>query len=1619
MRAGAGAVCLALALAAAAVTAQRFAADHPQGKFLSTYSHFGEILAHSIAAKASVASYRMPMATLVSARVHHHTAASYGALIAANSMAVVLLVVALGLLLHPYGAFIAGLALAILARSEHDRNLYPETGYYLLILLTAGLLVWRARAPSPRRSAMLASAIGASLIWRSPLAFFGPALALYEWAAEHRGSFKSYRKQFLILCIVPYLFLLPWIAMNWTIHRQIVIFEKSAANSNIVTGALGLVQNIEGDLNTLVDEPIDTKNTGAVVGWAAGQVLRHPLRFARAYILRMKYALAIHPWLVLFGVAGLWAFRKRREYRELALMAAYFLAIHCCMTVEERYFWPVWPLVALLACSLPAALRAGEQAPGRLEGRFAGAVLTGGLGVALALSLYTHWTLLSFASLVRQGKGDLETQLSAALGRHPDDTWLLSERGNLRFGRGDFSSAAGDFSRAAALEPDNPRLQLDQARSEALAGKDDRLLAWEDASESGPREIKLRIDVEIMKACAHISKGRKGEALRHLRTAREAFAGQNIVVRGPQGELEKKVLDKIRASDTGFVGYCRQLQGPRPAAEKSMLNDLLAELDPDSSELWIGRSELAAQTGRREEAVKALARAVALKLRPVEQVRVAAVYLALKDSPRAFALIEALTQSLPHDPEVWILRAEIEASGGARAAALGSLARGEALALNDGQTRRSMALHLQLKEHARAFELLEDILKRSPTDAGLWLMRAELAVELGRRDSALESLAKAEELRADAEGQPRRVMAQYRKLNEPRRASAYIETMTRQQPLDAGLWITRAELAAQTGDPAAAAAALDRAVALKPAAPDLLRIAVVYGGLKEFRRALTLSESLISALPANPEAWILRAEAAAELGEPATIPESVGRAEALSLSDDQTRRVAVLHRKIRNNGRAAELIEALLKRAPASPELLIERAELAAEMGDRPAALAHLSRSAPLALNDGQCRRSMALHLRFSNRARALELLDEIIRRSPASPELHIERAGLAAEMGRRDEALASLARAEELRADAADQPRRVTALYRALNELPRAAAYIEAATLRRPREAGLWITRAEIAAQTGDRAGAATALDRALALKPAAADLLRIVIVYAGLKEFRRSFAVSESLIKSLPQDAESWIARAEAAAELGERTAALESLSRGESLNRSDEQTRRVAVLHRKMKNHARAAELIDGLLARSPMNADLLLERAGVAADIGETATAVAHTASAETLALNDAQSRLVVALRAKSKTTGRAPELLAGLLRRHPTDAGLRIDQARLAAQSGDRDAALKALAQAEVLGSASEEANRQIAGLYRDLKEGPRAYAVLEALGRRRPGDADLLIERAELADQNGDRGAALRVLAGADELTPLSAAQRSAVVNQYRRLREPRRGLRFLAAQAKLGPADAAALLDQAELALESGEPEAAREALALADSLKPGDGELLRIAVAYAALRDDRRAFGLLDALAARMPSDAGLWIQRAELESRTGARDAALKSLGRAEALSPGEDSGGDEKRLRIAFAYQGLKEYDRAIGIFTDLTRRHPAVAAHYSDKALCEHLKGADDAALADLRTAIGLEPKFMPAYLTLSFIHATRGRPEDALKVYDEALSKTDAADADPLRETVLAARKELLAKSAR
>ena len=653
--------CLAGLVVWAGTSALDFTYANPKERRLSGgYAALGEAITHGIRSHANIVSQRMPLATIVSAHLQHHSNISGPASAALFWAIIIILLYALGALLHPLGGLFSALAAVFLLNGIGDFTYYSESGYSLLVLLTACILVWRARAPSPLKSVLLALTIGATLLYRSPLAFFPPLLGFYEWGAYHRFSMRAYWRHLLILCVLPYVLLLPWIGMNWIHAGQIIPFEQGAASANIVTGALGLTHTIEGDLSTLVDPSIDIGRNGDILGWAVRETARHPLRYIRGVLRRIRFALLLSPKLTFLAVLSLVIFRRRREHQALGLLAGYFLCVHCLMSVEMIYFWPLRPLQAVLAASVMATLQARVKPnAGSIEYRLAMAVAVGALALTLSAALYASAAVLSYTMALLRSPGTVEDEFSRALLSHPDDDWLFSERGTARLIHGNTTGAAADFSMTARLLPGDPKPLLQLARASSLLGKPAMILAWKDPPGLDHADDMFRYDADILKACALIRLGRTAKAEIFLKAALDLYINRNAVVQGAHGEIEKDVLGKLRGSDTGFVSYCLTLLGDRPESETRAMSLALTKLLPGSSEAWIVQAELATQLGNRDAALRSLSVINTLTPNIHELNRVAHLYRRLREYRRAAAIVDSLIALRPEDAGLWLERGEI------------------------------------------------------------------------------------------------------------------------------------------------------------------------------------------------------------------------------------------------------------------------------------------------------------------------------------------------------------------------------------------------------------------------------------------------------------------------------------------------------------------------------------------------------------------------------------------------------------------------------------------------------------------------------------------------------------------------------------------------------------------------------------------------------------------------------------------------------------------------------------------------------------------------------------------------------------------------------------------------
>ena len=363
----------------------------------------------------------------------------------------------------------------------------------------------------------------------------------------------------------------------------------------------------------------------------------------------------------------------------------------------------------------------------------------------------------------------------------------------------------------------------------------------------------------------------------------------------------------------------------------------------------------------------------------------------------------------------------------------------------------------------------------------------------------------------------------------------------------------------------------------------------------------------------------------------------------------------------------------------------------------------------------------------------------------------------------------------------------------------------------------------------------------------------------------------------------ADYWIERASALVRAGERDAA--AAARGGE---------RAAALESLDKDYRGAAASLKALLAERPRDADLLLERADVAARAGDRDAALEFLALAGRVeTLTETQRRSAAAQRLRlyefyreRGDYGRAAAVAKALTESSPGDAALWLRRAESEARSGARDAALESLARAERL-SLGEPQLRRAAGIYRALKEHRRALSPLGALLRIRPRDAGLRLERAECETKAGERAAALASMAGAMALE-LSPGDRRRAVAAYRELGEPVRALDALRPLLDGAP-DGTLWLERGELEAQAGSKAEALVSLARAEASTLDDDARRRAALSYQSLGEYARAVAILDGLIGRSPREASLHGDKGLCQYLAGDAAAAISTLKTAIALGP----------------------------------------------------------------------------------------------------------------------------------
>ncbi len=462
----------------------------------------------------------------------------------------------------------AAAAVAVLLTALTHTFTAPEQSVYaLLILLAAGVMAWRARAPSPAKTVLLACALGATLLDRSPLMLFPLVLALFEWASARRAGTRPDARQLLILCLVPYLFLLPWMQMNWRAYGRVTVMERDAAEYNMVYGAKGMVRSIDADWTSLLPDRVETGTT-TVFAWWLREVAAHPLTQAVAVLKRLAFALSQDPFLYPLALGGLWLRRRRRDFRELALLCGYFLLVHCLFTVHKEYFIPLRAPLSLLAAGLAAR---GEPKPEGDAGLFSERVLVALLAVTLLLCARAEAIAHEYGRLALLRPPGSDQALAEALEKAPDDAWLTFERGQRRLRSGRTAEAIADLEKASALRIDSPEWALQLAWARMLGGDPAPLLAWRAVP---GRDVHIELRASLLRAQAYLRMGRLEAARRELADAAAFYRARVVHAQGPERPDEAALLADLRALPVSFRIYLP----PFPPEDRGRLLAELARL---------------------------------------------------------------------------------------------------------------------------------------------------------------------------------------------------------------------------------------------------------------------------------------------------------------------------------------------------------------------------------------------------------------------------------------------------------------------------------------------------------------------------------------------------------------------------------------------------------------------------------------------------------------------------------------------------------------------------------------------------------------------------------------------------------------------------------------------------------------------------------------------------------------------------------------------------------------------------------------------------------------------------------------------------------------------------------
>src|SRR5271157_946475 len=721
--------------------------------------------------------------------------------------------------------------------------------------------------------------------------------------------------------------------------------------------------------------------------------------------------------------------------------------------------------------------------------------------------------------------------------------------------------------------------------------------------------------------------------------------------------------------------------------------DELLKTNPDDLELQFARAELLVAVGNLAEA-----------LAPLEKIRAAHP----DDARTALLRAHILFQLGRNEEAIPIAKAIVEGTTAPEASALTELARlSEAASPDLALVARQRVLQIDPRNLQNLLDLRDIALRLDRVETALSACRAildvqpdnlealrgiaELELANGHPDAAIEAYHRLLKVHPHALTELRKALDLAREQQKPEVVREFAEAVLAEEPSDLEAQLELARALSTAGDVAGAVRAYDALLEAHPGElPYLLEKKEIVAGTDDPAQIAPVLDELFRLDPPRTDVAVERGNLYLSLAydrpEGSAERDQAARTALVSYerasSDPEAANVSELgiaraSRLVNDPDRAIRAYESFLKREGnhLRHDILKELGHALRETGRYTEAIEAYGRAIGGGLEDPDLFWGAAeVSAEVGQEARALQLLDVLLRRDPNNPLFLRKKGQLLLRAGHRPEALAALQLAVQA---AHGDPH----------------AYFEVAEALRAQ---------------GAYADAMTYYRRGLDVDPKSRHgrlALAETLLLAG--QYPEAVQISDPLLKEDPNDLAAWKARADAFRALGRSNEVLYSLKAILLLEpENGPALLEMFRLHRDAKETKEAYETLVRLLASSApeaQDATLHLERGDLAANLGKTDEA--NEAYEKAASLDPALKVEIATRRARLRLTAGRPDLALEVL-----DEGMKT----VAAGSPSSVGAL--LLRAEILGALERPAEAR--GAYEEVRQrDPKSPVALAGIGK--------------------------------------------------------------------------------------------------------------------------------------------------------------------------------------------------------------------------------------------------------------------------------------------------------------